>query len=83
MWKYYRHRNNLQLNFINLVEYTECRQATCLEREKRKVEEGKREQRKKEEEDGEEGGRGEIEILTKEKEIPLALKTALKLFFLV
>ena len=48
MWKYYRHKNNLQLNFINLVEYTECRQATCLEREKRKVKEGKRERRKKE-----------------------------------
>jgi len=37
---------------------------------------------KREEEDGEEGGRGEIEVL-KEKEIPLALKVALKLFFLV
>lgn len=48
MWKYYRHKNNLQLNFINLVEYTECRQATYLEREKRKVEEGKRERTKKE-----------------------------------
>ena len=82
MWKYYRHKNNLQLNFINLVEYTECRQANCLEREKRKVKVGKRERRKKEEEDEEEGGRSEIEVL-KEKEIPLALKVALKLFFLV
>lgn len=48
MWKYYRHKNNLQLDFINLVEYTECRQATYLEREKRKVEEGKRERTEKE-----------------------------------
>ena len=48
MWKYYRHKNNIQLDFINLVEYTECRQATYLEREKRKVEEGKRERTEKE-----------------------------------
>lgn len=53
-------------------------------RKRKKKGGGRKERTKKERGRGwEEGGRGEIEVLTKEKEIPLALKTALKLFLLV
>ena len=42
MWKYYRHKNNLQLNFINLVERSKKERGRGWGRGRKKM--GKREE---------------------------------------